>query len=575
MDPTPRSEDRIARYLPPLLLAALILLAMGGVIRNEWVQDDTGIISQNTLVHTISGVWRAWSLPYWPVAERAELYRPLGIALFTLQWVIGDGAPWVFRIVNLLAYGAAVWGVWAILKRIAPAPAAWLGAALFAVHPVHVEAVAVSVNQGETMVAALLCWAAVRYLDWRRGLLDRRRAWGTIIFGFIVAIFIKEHAMILPGFFLALELTVLTDTRGWRERARAVAPLYLTLFVLAALFWTIRGQVLGAGSGTAPMETLKGLTFLGRAATMLGVVPEWIRLLVWPAHLQMEWSPLEYVPYSGWTLRETLGIVGLGSLLLALGLSWGRRPRITLALLWLAVALFPVSNLAIPTGVIIAERTLFLASVAVALIAADFLAFAAETPALQGRPVRSAISMGAGLLLGVGAIACAVRMVTWRDRILFLAAAVEDAPLSYRTNMSWGILLHERGEPAAGDSVIRRAFELHPNDVSPFTRLAKTLRQDDAACKPAATIYTLVLGQLPRRGDARTGFIACAVWLGDYAGARKAAMDGIALGIDADLLKSALPTIDSAASHNAPPGTVRLPHVTGAWFDVGLKPSTP
>ena len=136
-------------------------------------------------------------------------------------------------------------------------------------------------------------------------------------------------------------------------------------------------------------------------------------------------------------------------------------------------------------------------------------------------------------------------------------------------------MLHERGQPEAGDSAIRRAFLFHPNDLSPFIRLAKKLRQEDAACKPASTLYELMLTRAPRRGDVRSGYIACAVWLGDYAGARKAAEDGIESGIDVDVLRTAVVIIDSATTHHAPAGSVRLPHLKGGWFDVGQRDSLP
>src|SRR5689334_20537326 len=160
---------RLTRSTLTLGLICLALLAMGVVVRNNWVQDDTGIIQHNPLVQSLSGVWRSFGHPYWPSGERNELYRPLIVSFFTLQLAVADGAPWVFRLVNLAGYLAALLAIWALLRRLAPELPAWLGAAVFAVHPVHVEAVAEAVNQEEKIVAAVILLCSVLYLDWRRG----------------------------------------------------------------------------------------------------------------------------------------------------------------------------------------------------------------------------------------------------------------------------------------------------------------------------------------------------------------------------------------------------------------------
>ena len=568
-----QSRAPAAPRIPPVFLALALLflaaLAMGAVLHNSWVQDDNGIIEHNPLVHVISGTWRAFRLPYWPGGERAELYRPLAIAFLTVQWVIGQGAPWVFRLTNLLCYGASILAVWTLLRRLTPAPAAWVGAAVFAVHPVHVEAVAESVNQGETLVAALLCWAAIRYIDWRRGTIPPPRARAEILLAFSLGLFIKEHTLILPGLLLALELSVLNDGASWRERLRIVGPLYATLFLLGGLFWFARGTVLGPGSGTSPAEALQRLSMSGRALTMLGVVPEWIRLLVWPAHLQAEWSPLEYVAYGGWSVREWVGVIGLGTLLLALGLSWGRWPRIQLAMLWLAVALFPVSSLLVPIGVVLAERTMFLPSVAVALILADLATRAEQSPRFARGPLRTGLVALLGLCLGLGIIASSVRMVTWRNRALFLTSAVRDAPLSYRTHLSWGVILDEVGDTLEADAALRHAVALQTNNMAPFVKLAWNLQHRDGVCRPALTLYTEILRRMPGRSDMRAGYIACAAWLARYEDATRVAQEGVALGIDAAYWQSALQVLARATRDHAAAGTVHLPPLPGGWMEIG------
>src|ERR1019366_7020603 len=113
-------------------------------------------------------VWHLFTQAYWPAPYPRELYRPLTSALLAMEWVAGGGRPVLFRIVSILIYVGAVLAVYRLARRLLDPRAAWLAAALFAVHPVHVEAVAVAINQAELIVGAILALLIATYIDRRR-----------------------------------------------------------------------------------------------------------------------------------------------------------------------------------------------------------------------------------------------------------------------------------------------------------------------------------------------------------------------------------------------------------------------
>src|SRR3989304_4849260 len=93
----------------------------------------------------------------------------------SVQWVVGDGAPPVFPLVIVALYVAAsVFVLWLALLCL-PRGAAWVAAALFAVHPVHVEAVGNGVGQAELWTALVMVGATALYVRDRRQGLPRRR----------------------------------------------------------------------------------------------------------------------------------------------------------------------------------------------------------------------------------------------------------------------------------------------------------------------------------------------------------------------------------------------------------------
>jgi len=278
---------------------------------------------------------------------------------------------------------------------------------------------------------------------------------------------------------------------------------------------------------------------------------------------------MEYIRYYAWSIRETVGVIALGALLLAAAISWRRRPLTFLGLAWFAIAIFPVSNLVLPTGVMIAERTLFLPSVGLAMIVVDGIAWMMTRPWHLYRPVRLAAAVALGLVLGAGILRSAERMVTWRNRGYFLAAQVHDAPLSYRAHLSWGILLYSIGDPADGEAEVRHAWDLHTDGLDPFFETARKLQREDGECAPALVLYGRLIERLPARSDVRAGYAACAAWLGDYTTAGRVLRGGFGFGNDLAYWQRATATIDSAARIQAPPGRVHLPQLPGGWVDIG------
>ena len=70
-----------------------------GALWNGFAVDDVPIIVHNPLVASPSGIWRAFAAPYWPPDLGGHMYRPLVIAGFALDWLLGSTA-W-FHAVNL------------------------------------------------------------------------------------------------------------------------------------------------------------------------------------------------------------------------------------------------------------------------------------------------------------------------------------------------------------------------------------------------------------------------------------------------------------------------------------------
>ena len=142
-----------------LTVALLSIAASIAGIGNRFAYDDVPLIATNDRVHTITDWWLRFAEPYWPETFAHTLYRPITVLGFSIQWTLGAGGPLVFHVVSILLYAACTVGVLLLARQLLAPAAAWLAAALFAVHPVHVEVVA---NSRRTIGAARRRDAGVR-----------------------------------------------------------------------------------------------------------------------------------------------------------------------------------------------------------------------------------------------------------------------------------------------------------------------------------------------------------------------------------------------------------------------------
>jgi hypothetical protein len=559
-----RPGSRTGQAIQAGALLVLVLVATGPVLGNSWVQDEGPLIVENVRVQEWSGLWSGFTQSWWPADQDGGLYRPVAQSILTLLWGVGDGAAWVFKLGNLLCYLFGVAGVWTLARRLFPAEPAWAVAALFAVHPVHTEAVAVAVNQGESLVVGVFGFALAWWWDRTPGTTTRWGIVAVVAALYLVALGLKEHALVLPIMLVLLEW----HRRGSGQRTlspRAIAWSVGALALVGLSFWGVRGAVLGDLAGAPPAFGLSE-RFADRALTMLGVVPEWVRLLFWPAHLQADYSPFEVTPWAGWTSAQTLGVLIL--LLWGAALRWSaeRRPIVAFGLLWIPIALFPVSNTIVPTGVILAERTLMLASVGA------IIALVGLVPTeLWSRPrQRIVLAAGIGLLLLLGALRSARRMPDWMSPRDHLFALERDAPASATTQMALGVFDMESGRRREGEDRLRAVIAMAPGGSRPYRVLARYYRRD-GLCAPAIPLMIQTLAIEPIDQHTRLSLVACLLDQGRYGDARRYAVEG-STGPGAEIrpaFLAAVVTADSAVRVDAPARTVRLADFPGDHTTIG------
>lgn len=446
-------DDR--RFMVALVVAAAVIVYVNS-LWNRFAYDDLWIIFQNSRIHQLTDLRQIWLTPYWPEwGAELGLYRPLSIFLFALQWAVSGGEPWLFHAVNVVLHAAACVLVFCLADKLFTSRVAFGTAMLFAVHPLHTEAVANVVGQSELVAALTVLAACVVYVSRPAGQTISRVRVLAIVSLYAVALLAKEHAVVLPGLLVLLDVTQqrVTVTRAQlRSYGNAIGFMMALLVLVLLAYLTLRLHVLGNLTGT---DVAPGLPFLKGPHRILNAFrawPEFVRLLFFPIDLTISYAPAVVLPVTSVTPMVLLGVL-LAGVTAVLMLSTPSRPRIGLAAGWFLVTVSPVSNFIFPIGVLIAERTLYLPSVAVCFLAGYAWEAALAAPERETR--RLSIAIAIIVLIGFGA-RTVVRNPDWRSLVAVWQGLARDHPESYQAQWVYAVTAAAQGRHADAD----RFFQL-------------------------------------------------------------------------------------------------------------------
>jgi hypothetical protein len=129
-------------------MIALLLFAPG--LLDGFAYDDVPVIVGDPRIRSLSNLPAILTGGYWQNSDLA-IYRPLTTLSFSVDWSLAPANAAWFHFTNILLNAGAAVLVFMLLNRLFAAGPALAGALLFAVHPVHVEAVTNVVGRAELL----------------------------------------------------------------------------------------------------------------------------------------------------------------------------------------------------------------------------------------------------------------------------------------------------------------------------------------------------------------------------------------------------------------------------------------
>ena len=481
------SERLVARL--GWLVALLAVLAYGAALGGDYVFDDVHSVSANPAVQSLSNLGSFWTDPDAFSGAAARMYRPALLTSFALNIAVSPAA-WSLKAGNLLIHcGVATllfrW-LWQLSRQ---SRAAFVCAALFAVHPLASEAINLVSARSELLSTFGVLLGLHAQLAWLRGRGSALPIAGMLL-GTVLACGSKETGVVLPGLMLVQAFVLrhrLPNGREWRRLLVGIAPVVaLVVAYLVArklLLGEATVQLLGR-TGEDPSSG-HGRTLTMQLATMGTLLPQMLWQAVVPAQLTLD-------PEVGYrsSFADPLVLLGWSSIagLTVAGLWNGpnaRLRRLGTCTAW-AIAL---PWIVIPLNMPFAEHRFYGPLLGFAVIGVGVVPRLRR--ACGGRVPIGALRAAFALLLAVGVTWSAQRSWLYRDERTLWQQELSQHPESFRAWWGLGTSRMRHRDMAGALGPLQRAHTLYPGHHDALRNYVEALiAQDDEHAFPWLSLAT-------------------------------------------------------------------------------------
>ncbi len=440
----PTGHPRATRVEVLALLTPLVVSAASyaRTLRGDFQLDDIEILESGAVKSFATWLGGAF-LP-----EKLVAGRPLTTLTFAANYAAGRLDPFGYHTVNLAIHLCVVLLVGLLTLRVAelagaerPRRIALGVAGLFAVHPLHGEAVSYVSQRAEILASALYAATLLLLLAPEpRGTRRPRGYSAAALVTFALGLAAKPVVVTLPAAFVAIRLAaapraVAEGEEWWRGILLPVAPITAAAGVFAvALLVTLRGR---PDAGFSAAGTSPWLYFL----TQLRASVVYLRLLVWPAGQSVDWQfPTSPGLADPATLGAALAILTVATAAVLLfvrgqrhATHGGAAARLAgLGIAWYFILLSPTSSF-VPLADNLVEHRVYLPSWGIFLTAV--VALDALAARLGARRSAAVAWLAAVLVLAVGLHR---RNAVWQSKEALWSDALAKTPRSARARVNLG-----------------------------------------------------------------------------------------------------------------------------------------
>jgi tetratricopeptide (TPR) repeat protein len=465
-------------------LLAAITVVYWPAFSSEFINfDDPDYVTQNAhVLHGLTCDSFAWAFR----TGHAANWHPLTWLSHMLDAQLFGLRPGLHHLTSVFIHAANSLLVLTLLRKLTAA--FWrsaLVAALFALHPLHVESVAWIAERKDVLSTLFGLLSLLAYVIYAQT--SRKRTYIIALLLFALGLMTKPMLVTLPFLLVLLDLWPLRRTVQARTvNAESVSrPWKLLLekipfFALAAVSSVITFVVQKRSATVLSMEALPLLPRLGNAVV---AYLTYLWKFFWPGKLA--------VPYP-YQQVSVFAAIASGSLLLAISvvalLSFRRRPWLTVGWFWFLGTLVPVIGLVQVGAQALADRYTYIPLIGLAL--ATIWAFS------ESLRNRKALILAASVALLACAFLTRVQVTYWHDSETLFSHSIAVTRGNYVAHDCLGGAYAAKGQVGKARIEFLLAMSLKPGFTHAVSDMARLL-YDQADFEGAARLFTKVLTLRP------------------------------------------------------------------------------
>jgi tetratricopeptide (TPR) repeat protein len=441
------------RGVAQLWLALLTLAVYGQSLTYEFVYEDRRSVLHDSIIESWSKVPQYFTRDL-SIQNGSNFYRPFTTLYFrVMNSMFGIGTVG-WHAGSVLLHVLCVLLVFALARQLLRSRStAFFAAALYAVHPTHVEAVTWISAVGDPLMTVFVLAAAVAFLRWRHG---ESPAWlAASLAAGAAALLTKDGAVVMPAL-LSVFVLLPHAARRWRTQLAALAAFWAEAFA----FLAVRGHILHGFS-----HPLSGATNAEMMLSWPAAIAFYVRDMFFPVEMT-PFYPFDFVHSAN--VPEFLGPL-LAVMVLAAALVWLLRKATDrrfywVCLAWIVIPLAPAMYLKLFVQYeIVHDRYLYLPTVGLCIAAAAAItSLARRAESLAAVRLRGMIAI---LLVGVSAAATVGYETWWQSDLTLYKRAVSITPNNLAALLDLGVVLMEHKQYDAAIKILDRALQQAPNNA--------------------------------------------------------------------------------------------------------------
>ncbi len=444
-----RSDGTTALHVLLFSAATFALYARG--LSNTFVTDDESEVLKNHLIRSFATIPRLFAHGVWffEGVETENYYRPLKLLAYSIEYHLFGFHSALWHLASIFFHIAVVVAAYLLVRDLASRQLAFWTALWFALHPVHVEAVAWIAGGQDLLCALALLLAAWAYHRARSGASPLLH-YGLSVALFFAGLLAKEVALTFPAVILAYDFfyrraSVREMLRAWRR--------YLPYLAALGVYSVLRVHAL---RGFAPTTSGMPMTLKEMVLSVPVLAVRYLWLALAPSHLNY-WHIYVPVRALGWKPLAAVALV----VVLVVVTFWLRRvhPTLSFALAWFWLTLVPVLNIPKVSSNVFTERYLYIPSFAFCVFAGWGWLWLRDK---ASRRASRAIYAGLVAVFVFYTVLVVRRLPDWHDTVTLMEKTVQQSPESPYVVGTLGYIYFQQGRLEEALSYDLRAVKLEP-----------------------------------------------------------------------------------------------------------------